>query len=383
MHALRREAVVALVSSALDGASLAVTPLGRGIGGKAYEKHRIKRADRLMSNGHLSGERMALYTTLARRVTSGTPRPLLSVDWSDLDEGRTRYLLRASVAVEGRALTVYEEVHPRERFMKAKVERQFLDRLAEVLGPASRPIIVTDAGFHNPWLRAVSALGWDFICRVRGRVMLGDANDDNWAQARSLFVEAGKQPKRLAKSRLSRNKPFDCQFVIIKQGRRGRHHVNRSGRQARGHYSREQARSHREPWLLATSIALSRSGAIKSVVRAYKTRMQIEEAFRDLKSERFGLGFEASRATQVRRIELLLLIAMLALIVAWLIGYCVEAAGFARRYQANTLTKRKALSTVYLGRRAWRESSNRGSSVQLHQALDALTDLVTNHATGF
>jgi hypothetical protein len=50
MHATRREAVVALVSSALDGATLAVTSLGRGIGGTAYEKHRIKRADRLMSN---------------------------------------------------------------------------------------------------------------------------------------------------------------------------------------------------------------------------------------------------------------------------------------------------------------------------------------------
>jgi hypothetical protein len=383
MHALRCEAVVAMVSSALDGASLAVTSLGRGIEGEAYEKHRIKRADRLMSNGHLSGERMALYTSLARRVTCGTSRPLISVDWSDLDEGKTRYLLRASVAVEGRALTVYEEVHPRERFMKAAVERQFLDRLAEVLGPTSRPIIVTDAGFHNPWLRAVSALGWDFVCRIRGRVMVGDANEDNWEQARSLFVHGGKQPKRLAKSRLSRDKPFECQFVIIKQGRRGRHHVNRSGRQARGHYSREQARSHREPWLLATSIDLSSSGALKRVVRAYKTRMQIEEAFRDLKSERFGLGFEASRATQIRRIESLLLIAMLALIVAWLVGYCVEVAGFARRYQANTVTKRKVLSTVYLGRRAWRESSYPYNSAQLHRALDAITEVITNQANGF
>jgi hypothetical protein len=47
--------------------------------------------------------------------------------------------------------------------MKARVGRQFLARLAEVLGPASRPIIVTDAGFHNPWLRAVSE--YRYLCR--------------------------------------------------------------------------------------------------------------------------------------------------------------------------------------------------------------------------
>lgn len=383
MHATRCAAVVALVSSALAGATLAVTSLGRGLGGKAYEKHRIKRADRLMSNAHLSSERVALYTSLARRVIAGTPRPLVSVDWSNLDDGKKRYLLRASVAVEGRALTLYEQVHPRAEFMKAAIERQFLRRLADVLGPACRPIVITDAGFHNPWLKAVRALGWDFVGRVRGRVMLGDEGEDTWEQARCLFAQAGKQPKRLAKSRLSRANPLACQFVIHKQSRRGRRHLNRDGRVARAHYSREQARSQREPWLLATSLDVSTGGAIKRVVRAYKTRMQIEEAFRDLKSERFGLGFEASRAVQVRRIELLLLIAMLTIIVAWIIGNCVEATGLARRYQANTVTRHKVLSTIYLGRRACRDPSSQFRAGQLHRALDNISQLVAKHAEGF
>ena len=383
MHALRREALAATVSSALSGATLTVTSLGRGIVGDAFEKHRIKRADRLLSNRHLSSERVSLYQRLARRVIGSTTRPLVSVDWSNLDDGKTRYLLRASVAVAGRALTVYEEVHPRTRFMKAWVERQFLARLAEVLGPASRPIIVTDAGFHNPWLRAVSALGWDFVCRVRGRVMLGDATETSWEQARSLFGEAGKQPKCLAKTRLSYDNSFDCQFVIVKQGRQGRHHVNGGGRQARGHYSREQARSQREPWLLATSIDLSTRGMVKRVVRAYKTRMQIEEAFRDLKSERFGLGFEASRATQIQRIELLLLIAMMVVIVAWIIGLCVQAIGHQQRYQANTVRKRRVLSIVFLGRRALRDPSRRYNKMQLQQALESITFFIANHSKGF
>jgi hypothetical protein len=122
---------------------------------------------------------------------------------------------------------------------------------------------------------------------------------------------------------------------------------------------------------------------MKRVVRAYKTRMQIEDAFRDLKSERFGLGFEASRAVQVQRIGLLLLIAMLILFVAWVIGYCVEAADLARRYQANTVTRHKVLSIIYMGRRAWRDPASQFRSRQLYRALETISQLVAQQAEGF
>lgn len=142
-----------------------------------------------------------------------------------------------------------------------------------------------------------------------------------------------------------------CQFVIVRQARCSRHHFNKAGRRVRGHYSNEQARSRREPWLLATSLDVQQTGVMKQVVRAYTSRMQIEESFRDLKSERFGLGYDASRSTRIERVELLLLIALLTLTVAWIIGLSVQAAGMARRYQANTLTQRAVLSSGYLGRR--------------------------------
>ncbi len=76
------------------------------------------------------------------------------------------------------------------------------------------------------------------------------------------------------------------------------------------------ARLQREPWLLVTSFDLSKRDAIVRDVCAYKTRMKIEEAFRGLKSVRFGLGFAASGAKRIERIEVLLLIALLALYAA-------------------------------------------------------------------
>ena len=73
---------------------------------------------------------------------------------------------------------------------------------------------------------------------------------------------------------------------------------------------------------------------------------------RDLKGERFGLGFQASLLTDTQRIAILLLIALLALLVAWIIDTSLEITDQQRRYQANTERRRRVLSVIYLGRRA-------------------------------
>ena len=52
--------------------------------------------------------------------------------------------------------------------------------------------------------------------------------------------------------------------------------------------------------------------------------MEIEESFRDLKSSRYGFGFENSYSQKINRIEILLLVAMLASLVAWLTGLVSE-----------------------------------------------------------
>ncbi len=80
--------------------------------------------------------------------------------------------------------------------------------------------------------------------------------------------------------------------------------------------------------------------------------MQIEEAFRDLKSTRFGLSLELHLSYQVQRLQVLLLVAMLALLVAWLIGKAIELRGAHRQYQANTVKSRVVLSTIFIGLRA-------------------------------
>ena len=58
IHKTRLLSLFASVESAINGATFSVTGLGRNIDGKAKEKHRIKRADRLCSNNNLYREKI-------------------------------------------------------------------------------------------------------------------------------------------------------------------------------------------------------------------------------------------------------------------------------------------------------------------------------------
>jgi hypothetical protein len=155
-------ALMTAVTALMTGRKLSATGLGRAICNDTATKHNIKRADRLIGNAALHHDRPMLNQALARLVIGRHRRPVVIVDWSDLSADREFQLLRASVPVGGRALTLYEEVHRERDYGNPYIHQRFLQRLKAVLPVHCRPIVVTDAGFRSPWLRAVQALGWDF-----------------------------------------------------------------------------------------------------------------------------------------------------------------------------------------------------------------------------
>ena len=83
-------------------------------------------------------------------------------------------------------------------------------------------------------------------------------------------------------------------------------------------------------------------------MKLYSRRMQIEQNFRDEKSERFGFGLRASRSRRGERFLVLSLLVTLASIVFWLLGYHSENKGFHLKYQANSLKTRRVLSFLTL-----------------------------------
>jgi len=151
MHKIRRACFFAAIESAMNGGSLSVTGLGRNICNMALEKHRIKRIDRLCSNAKFHREIKSIYHRLATQAIGQLPRPVIHIDWSDMDDRKAHFLLRASLAAQGRSLTLYEEIHPLKTKEKPHIQSAFMTRLQKLLPEDCRPIIVTDAGFRIPW----------------------------------------------------------------------------------------------------------------------------------------------------------------------------------------------------------------------------------------
>ena len=170
IHTYRLTSLMDVVESLTYGQTLTVTGLGRSSLRSISMKHGIKQSDRLIGNGHLFAERHSIYEAVTQMLLENNKRPLILIDWSDYSHDRSQQLLRASIPVGGRALTLYEEVHPLKDYGKARIHNHFLKTLQSFLSQESRPIIITDAGFIGPWFRAVQKLGWDYIGRIRPNV---------------------------------------------------------------------------------------------------------------------------------------------------------------------------------------------------------------------
>ncbi|MGC2458315.1 MAG: transposase [Gallionellaceae bacterium] len=136
-------------------------------------------------------------------------------------------------------------------------------------------------------------------------------------------------------------------LVLIKHASQKRHKKSRLGKRMRSTRGLKNALAQREQWLSAVCPGLAHLSA-EVVVAVYARRMQIEESFRDLKSERFGLGFSANRSTQRSRLGALLLVACLAAFVLRLIGEVDKARQMESIFQSNTRRSRPVLSVITL-----------------------------------
>ena len=275
MHAKRRSTLLAAVQAAVLGSRLRLSDLGRGLSAAVAVKHNIKRIDRLLGNANLHAETAHVYEMLARRFLRGVPTPLIIVDWSDLSADRHWQLLRASMALEGRSVTLYEEVHPVSRAAAPGVHKRFLLRLGAMLPPGCRPIVITDAGFRSPWFQLVERMGWHFVGRIRNRDMVRPLGGGVWVGCKLFYAKASALAQALGPYEYVRSNPIVCNLILVKRSRQGRHKKSVFGKKVCSRHSLKQARSQREPWLLAVSPLLSHLSA-QAVVALYAQRMHAD-----------------------------------------------------------------------------------------------------------
>ena len=213
--------------------------------------------------------------------------------------------------------------------------------------------MVTDAGFHAPWFRAVEARGWQWLGRLRNTMYLkpSDVPDEpsQWISCKAMYALAKQAPRDFGLMEIVRSAPLTARVVLHAKPPKGRKHRNRQGVPARNSYSRKNAQREREPWLLMASPELKLTAHQR--VTLYVRRMQIELSFRDLKSHRYGQAFEDSLTRKGERIEIRLLLSALAAFTTWLVGMACEECGIDRWLTPLRSTRRR-YSVMRLGREA-------------------------------
>ena len=151
--------------------------------------------------------------------------------------------------------------------------------------------------------------------------------------------------------------------------------VIRYGSAKRSKSSLKHSKSATAPWLLATHLPTHRTLS-KQVVVIYRQRMQIEEGFRDMKSTRFGLGFEQNKSTTKSRLTILVLLTTLGSVILILSGMVLFISGKTQRFKANT-EARQTLSFHTLGQREW-VARTRFTLSQLRRTIKWLDELIDN-----
>jgi hypothetical protein len=166
--------------------------------------------------------------------------------------------------------------------------------------------------------------------------------------------------------------------VLFKGKSKGRHSLTQRNIARQSKCSKVHAIGATDTWLIATSLPRSKSLG-KEIVAIYRLRMQIEEAFRDIKSSLFGLGFEHHKSRYVHRIAVLILIATLASILANIIGLAIFMVGLHCRYQVNTVKTRRVLSFHYLGLRGFVDKRFKFLCEQFETAVLKLRTMIADN----
>ena len=343
IHKARISLLITLIEGIIKIKKLNLTALGRALEGNIHERSSIFKVDRFFRNIFFNNKenQQMLYKQIIDLLIAKKKRPKIIVDWSKIPNV-DQHILRASLAAPGRALTLYEEVHPKAKEGNAKVHAQFLETLKRLLPEGCVPMVITDAGFKNPWFKKVSLLGWDYVGRVRGLVKYNDGA--GFKPCKDLHQGAKDlQEESLGEKKLSRKGTLKTNFYRYKHVLIGRKKRNKNKKIATDKDSINYGKSYREPWIIVSSLKND-----CRTIRIYKQRMSIEEAFRDMKSSQYGFDFRSNGTVKIERFALWLLLVALSTLVSWIVGYYAEKAEQHRKFQANTVKKR-VLSFVYLG----------------------------------
>ena len=355
---------------------LSIFGLGRFLDSQAKVKHNIKRVDRLFGNKSLHDRLNIYYHHMASILLKGNLRPIVIIDWSGLTKCGKFHFLRASVPVGGRTLTLLDMSFCEKDYTSPTAHKIFLEQLKLILPKGCFPIIVTDAGYRCPWFKLVEKMGWDFIGRVRNRTFYQAKNDGTWRPIKSLYARATNKPNFVLTGFLAKANAVACSFYMVKETKKNRVRKNLKGKKIQCSVSKKHGKRENEPLLVATSLKPEEYSP-KQIMKIYKKRMQIEEAFRDIKNTRNGFNLRHCGSFSIDRLNVALLIGNIAMLLLWIMGLAAKNKKIHFSFQANSIRTKNVLSIFIIG---WQYIKKKGKHILQSEFNQAIRE-VQYHAS--
>jgi hypothetical protein len=307
---------------------LSLAEIGRAFAGAAGKspKHGIKQVDRLLSNkGICVDTPIGPMLAYAKWVVGERRELLTTLDWTDFDADGQTTLVLAIVTNHGRATPlVWRTVFKKKlKDRRNEYEDALLAFAAAVIPEGVKVTVLADRGFGDIKLYEFlkEKLGWDFVIRFRGCVMV--ATETAPARPANEWVFENGRARKIEDAFVTHDGARVPAVVCVKK------------------------KGMKEPWFLASS----RSDLTADEnVDFYSRRFTTEETFRDDKDDRFGIGLkEATIGDPARRDRLLLLLAIARVILTTL-GAAGEKLGLDVKLRANTERNKRTHALITQGR---------------------------------
>ena len=352
LHVKRVESLANGVTGVLRAAALSVHAIGEGYSEVAKTKPRygVKQVDRFLSNRAIDVAK--LTPSWAAFVLGARKEIVVALDWTEFEKDDHSTLCAYLVTRHGRA-TALSWMTVRKSTLEGKrgeYETSLIERLQNAISHDVSVTLLADRGFGDQKLYAYLALlGWDYIIRFRGGILVEDASGTQRPAER--WVPKTGRATMLRGARVTQDRAEVPAVVVVHAARM------------------------KEPWCLATSLA---DKTASEVVKLYGKRFTIEETFRDAKDIRFGMGLSATHIRDAGRRDRLLLLAAIAHALLTLLGAASEATGMDSYLKVNTSKERT--HSLFRQGAYWYGAIPEMRDDWLRNLMEAFDKIVSEHA---
>lgn len=313
VHATRVLSFANGVVGVIHSAALGIHVIGRGFADAMglEPKHAIKQIDRMLSNEKI--DVWAWFHQWVAFVVAARTEIVVAMDWTEFDKDDHSVIAIYALTSHGRATPlVWRTVRKSElKLRRSEHEADLIRHLHEILPDNVDITLLADRGFGGQdFFAFLEALGWEYAIRVRGNIHITCGDQTMLAKA---WVPKSGHAKILRGVGFTQDQA-QVPAVVVKH-----------------------QKGMKEPWCIATSLAAK--GAA-DIVKLYSRRFTIEETFRDMKDNHFGMGLSATHIGVPARRDRLLLMGAISHALLTLLGAAGEACGLDSRLKANTVKTR-------------------------------------------